>query len=121
MDHFTLAIIAAAIGGFFAVIGKYITSWFSSKSKDTINLRQTLLKRINQLEERQAQMEKRQAKTDEKLQRWILRYWNLYRWSIQKYKQKEIDDIPPDFHDMSDEQLKNDLNNYSSKSRTIYE
>jgi uncharacterized membrane protein YraQ (UPF0718 family) len=112
MNHrYTLALIAAAIGGLCAMIGKYITALFSSSSDDRINLRETLLKRMNQLEKQINHLEERQIKIKKEQEKWVYRYWSLYRWTIKYCLVNQSDQMPPNFHEMETEEIKQAIHN----------
>lgn len=102
-------LISATIGGAIALAGKYVTSFFSNRSNNEINIRDTLLRRIDQLEARQGQTESRMADTEAKMHRWIMRYWALYRWTIVKYSIGEFDSMPPNFHEMAEKDIESEL------------
>jgi uncharacterized membrane protein YraQ (UPF0718 family) len=117
MNHrYTLALIAAAIGGLFAMIGKYITALFSTSSNDQISLRETLIKRMNQLEKKINHLEDRQAKIKKEQEKWVYRYWSLYRWTIKYCLINKSDQMPPNFHEMETQEIKQVIQNMYNNS-----
>jgi hypothetical protein len=104
-NGYVIGFLAALAGAFLTMIGKYFTAKFSSQTDDIISLRETMLKRISQGEQRQATLEKRQAMLERELQVWMRRYWALYRWAMNLSITQDIDIMPPDFHDMEMEEL----------------
>jgi hypothetical protein len=116
MNGYIIGLIAASIGAFLTMIGKYFAAKFSSQTNDIISLRKTMLGRITQAEERQAKLEQRQAKLETEVQLWTRRYWVLYRWTV-KYCMKNNLDMPlPDFHDMAEEELQEAFNEIKQNS-----
>src|SRR5699024_10471773 len=100
---YVIGLVAATVGGLLTVAGKYMTAKFTSRTEDTVSLRDSMLKRISQAEKRQAMMEKRQAMLENDVQIWMRRYWALYRWAVSLSVNHDVDILPPNFHEMEQE------------------
>jgi hypothetical protein len=116
MNGYVIGLIAATIGAFLATVGKFFAAKFSSRTDDIISLRETMLKRIAQAENRQAKLEKRQATLEKEVQSWMRRYWGIYRWALNLSVTRKLDIQPPDFHDMDEEQLQQAINEIKQKN-----
>jgi hypothetical protein len=108
MNRYVIGIIAASLGALLTMIGKFIAASFSANTENKISLRDSALKRLTALEIRQDHLE-------EQVQKWIARYWALYRWMIKYQITNDLDISPPDFHKMTRDEVEtkiNEIENY---------
>ena len=115
MDKYLLGLLAAIFGGIIGVVGKYFTASFSSGTDDVISLRQSLLKRVNQLEEQHVTLRQEHDEIRKEQQKWVVRYWSLYRWTINHCLITDDQKLPPNFHEMEKNEIKKSVKNMYPK------
>ena len=105
-----IALGSAIFGGFIAMAGKYFTAKFSSATDDEISLRQSTLKRLVALETRQGNLEN-------KVNSWTIRYWSLYRWMVNFCMANDLEIMPPNFHEMENDEIERTVNKTYQEAR----
>lgn len=97
------ALLGVVGGALLTMIGSWFKSYFSSSTDNKISLRESTLKRITQLETRQYKLET-------KVNVWTGRYWALYRWIVKFCMVRDLEILPPSFHDMERAEINETVN-----------